>query len=244
MQNEKNDENEDLSKYYQLKTEDEKESFKNKREEYFSGVSALVPRVVAAKSKLENIQESLKVKIKQLENQLRNKAKDDAEKARQKSSIALNVSEKSHSQQNGSEDDLLKQDLEFCKLGLVEGAQISAKMDNDKFTLESILATRVKKSYHVITDIALKPLPSDRAKDKDRNKDRDKEKAKGDEKENSQDNNKNRNNKISAADLKKLRNGQSLDSKEVSKSPEKSHAPMQNINMSMMLRQNGGSSLI
>lgn len=111
-------------------------------------------------------------------------------------------------------------------------------MDNDKSTLESILATRVKKSYHVITDIALKPLPSDRAKDRGK----DKEKGKGDEEANSQDNNKNK--KISAADLKKLRNGQSLDSKETSKSNEKSHAPMQNINMSMMLRQNGGASLI
>lgn len=117
MQAEKNDENEDLSKYYQLETEDEKESFKNKREEYFSGVSALIPKVTAAKSKLEKIQESLKVKIKQLENQLRNKAKNDAEKAKQKSSLALKISEKSHFQQNVSEDDLLKQDIEFCKLG-------------------------------------------------------------------------------------------------------------------------------
>lgn len=251
MQTEQNNEEENLSKYYHLETEDEKEAFRNHRENYFGEVSSLLPRVVAAKSKLNDIQAALRVKVQQLEAELKKRAKENTEKAKQK----IVISEKDGNKKEAGEEDLLKQDLEFCKLGLVEGAQIASRMDKDKSTLENILATREKKSYHVITDIALNPLPSDRAKDKDKNKDNDNknngkqdeqsnDKGKNADKQASASDNKDSPRKLSATDLKKLRNGQSLDSIETPKSTDKTHAPTQNINMSMMLRQKGGASLI
>ena len=261
MQTEQNNEEEDLSKYYHLETEDDKKAFENKREDYFGEVSALLPRVAAAKSKLNEIQAALRVKVQQLEAELKKRAKENAAnaanaaKANQQSLPKTSISEKGGDKQEASEEDLLKQDLEFCKLGLVEGVQIGSKMDKDKLDLENILVTREKKSYNVITDIALNPLPSDRAKDKNKSKDKDnKNDGNQDNKANDKDKNadkqatqfdeKDTPKKLSAADLKKLRNGQSLDSKETPKAAAKTHAPQQNINMGMMLRQQGGSSLI
>lgn len=144
MQTEQNNEEEDLSKYYHLETEDDKKAFENKREDYFGEVSALLPRVAAAKSKLNEIQAALRVKIQKLEAELKKRAREDAAKANQQSLQKTVISEKSGNKQEASEEDLLKQDLEFCKLGLVEGVQIGAKMNKDKLTLENILATREK----------------------------------------------------------------------------------------------------
>ena len=208
-----NEQDEGLSKYYQLKTQDEKEAFKNQREDYFSKVSGLIPQVAAAKSKLEEIQAALRIKVKELEEQIKKNAKDASHQASSQGSSATKFSEKTSSQQNdGEEDDLLRQDLAFCKLGLVEGVQIGSKMDNDKATLENIVATREKKPYRVITDIALNPLPSDRAKDKNKNKDKDKDKNKDNQKNQAK---KNGNKKsLSAEDFKKLRNGIPLEEQE------------------------------
>lgn len=245
MQTEQNNEEENLSKYYHLETEDEKQEFRNQRETYFGEVSSLLPRVTAAKSKLNEIQVALRAKVQQLEAELKKRAKENTEKAKQK----IVFSEKEGNKKEAGEEDLLLQDLEFCKLGLVEGAQIGTKMDKDRSTLENILATREKKSYHVITDIALNPLPSDRAKDKNRDnenngKQDDQSNDINADKQASASDNKDSPRKLSVSDLKKLRNGQSLDSIETPKSTDKTHAPTQNVNMSMMLRQKGGASLI
>lgn len=236
MQEENNEQEDSLSKFYELKTDDEKEAYKQNRQGYFDKVASLLPRVSAAKSRLNEIRAALKAKVKELEEQLKKQAKDNAQKPKAGLLSRLKISEKTDSQaSNVVEDDLLKQDLDFCKLALVEGTVLDAKIDSDKNTLENILSAQEKRPYNVITSVALNPLPSDRAKDKNQDKD----KNKNPEQQKPPAEKKNANNRLSAADLKKLRNGQSLDSVSEPKSAPKTYIPSQNINMANLVQQQG-----
>lgn len=210
MQEASNNDEHNLSQYYEFESKEEKEAYLSERADYFAEVSALVPQVEATKSKLANIKEALRAKIKTLEQQIKRQAQEKAkqqnkEAQEQKKSLAQskNAEKNSNQQAMSNEDSLLKEDLDFCKLALEEGSWWDNKLDNDKNTLETILATQEKKSYRVTTDLALKPLPSDRAKENNKNKEQDKENNKD-----NKDKNKNKNadsKKISAEKLAALR---------------------------------------
>lgn len=236
MEDENNEQEDGLNKYYKFESEDEKEAYLFQRGEYFEKVSSSLAKAVSARAKLDNIQAALRVKVQQLEAQIKKQAKENLQKQNQENFQKNKEGKNTKNLQNHGEEDLLKQDLVFCKEALVEGNGVAARMDSGRSTLEAILATREKKAYRVITDIALVPLPSERAK----NKSKDKDKNKDAEKNKSQSGRKNANRKLSAADLKKLRNGQSLDSVPEPKSAPKTHAPNQNINLTGLSRQSGG----
>lgn len=210
MQEASNNDEHNLSQYYEFESKEEKEAYLSERADYFAEISALVPQVEATKSKLANIKEALRAKIKTLEQQIKKQVQDKAKKQNneiqeQKKFLvqSQNVEKNSNQQAMSNEDSLLKEDLDFCKLALEEGSWWDNKLDNDKNTLETILATQEKKSYRVTTDLALKPLPSDRAKENNKNKEQDKENNKD-----NKDKNKNKNadgKKISADRLAALR---------------------------------------
>lgn len=211
MQEASNNDEHNLSQYYEFESKEEKEAYLSERADYFAEVSALVPQVEATKSKLANIKEELRAKIRTLEQQIKKQAQEKAkqqnkEAQEQKKSLAQSKNAEknsNHQQAMTNEDSLLKEDLDFCKLALEEGSWWDNKLDNDKNTLETILATQEKKSYRVTTDLALKPLPSDRAKENNKNKEQDKENNKD-----NKDKNKNKNaddKKISAERLAALR---------------------------------------
>lgn len=64
MDEENNEQEDSLSKYYEFEKEDEREAYMQQREGYFGTVSSLIPKVTAAKYKLENIQTALREKVK------------------------------------------------------------------------------------------------------------------------------------------------------------------------------------
>lgn len=200
MQEASNNDEHNLSQYYKFRDDDEKRAYESERADYFSHVSSLVPQVEATKTKLGNIKESLRVKIKELERQIKQQAQEKAKaqnkeaQEQKKSQAKTKISEKNSNQKDGSnEDDLLHADLEFCKEALEEGDWWDNKLDNDKNTLQTILDTQEKKSYRVTTDLALRPLPSDRAKEKNRDKEKDNDKDKNNNKDKNKDNSKGKN---------------------------------------------------
>ena len=211
----------DLSKFYDLDIQDEKAAFRVQNQDYFSEVEATIPKAKNAQTKLASIQVELKAKVLQLRKQIEERTKAAQNNQNQEAKAHLVVSEKTGQKNNSNqnvegEEDLLKKDLAFCQQALVEGREIDSRMTKDISTLENILATGEKQSYKVIIDIALKPLPSDRAKEKDKDKNKDKNKGKDqnkDSKEQRKNNSAEKNapkGKLTAEDMKKLRNGKAL----------------------------------
>lgn len=180
----------DLSKYYDFTYSDE-EHKKSRNLPYFEKVEhdkTLAEGVIA---KIEQIRRELKEKIAKLQKELA----EQSQTAKKGKENFDSVEDK----------DLARQDLQFCKLAYVEGALVKSEAQNGKRTLEDILEKREERSYSVIVDVALKPLPSDRVKDKNRDKDNDKGKDK-----NGNGNNSSGRRKLKPGDLDKLRNGQPL----------------------------------
>ena len=145
----------DLSKYYDFTYSDE-EHKKSNNLPYFEKVEhdkTLAEGVIA---KIEQIRQELKEKIAKLQKELAEQSQTEKKGKENLDSV--------------EDKDLARQDLQFCKLAYVEGALVKSKAQNGKRTLENILEKREERSYSVIVDVALKPLPSDRVKDKNKDK--------------------------------------------------------------------------
>ena len=201
----------DLSKFYDLDIQDEKAAFRVQNQDYFSEVASTLSKAKNAKAKLAHMQVALKAKVLQLKKQIEERNKANLNQQKQDAKTNLIVSEKGEEknaskQQSDDEDDLLKQDLAFCQRALVEGLQIDSEMAQGISTLENISATGEKQPYKVIVGIALKPLPSDRSKEKNN----DKNKEGNESEENMQSWQNAQKGKITAADMKNLRNGEPL----------------------------------
>lgn len=254
MEEESNEQENSLSKYYHFENEDDKQAYLLQREGYFDRVVLLLPKVEAAKSKLENIQSSLRRKVIKLREQIKAQAEAQKKNASPKKMGPMKFSKGFMSAKNSDEDNLLIKDLIFCQEALIEGRQISAQMDSGKLTLENILATREKKTYKVITDIALNPLPSDRSKEQNNKGKNQAEKNSKKSKNGSENDKKNHlqslkdkvkkksgnHSKMSHSDWKKLRNGQSLDSPTDVQIKKNTNVSENNINLIKKMRQNGG----
>lgn len=61
---------------------------------------------------------------------------------------------------------MIQEDLAFCVAALSEGNTVKAEVGKNLETLKEILKTREERSFSVIVDVALLPLPSDRAKNR------------------------------------------------------------------------------
>ena len=140
-------------------------------------------------------------------------------------------------------------DLDFCEGALGAMPGLEGRNSMDESTLQNILTTKTKQPYDVIIDIALKPLPSDRAKDKNNDKDKnngkDKDKNKDKDKKGGKDKNAEAKEKTSAKaqekpgltpqQLQQLRMGKPLSAKpEAAKTHQKTNADNQNITLKMM----------
>ncbi len=264
MDEENNEQEDSLSKYYEFEKEDEREAYMQQREGYFGTVSSLIPKVTAAKYKLENIQTALREKVKKLRDQIKEQTEQQKNMPNFKNLSVMQFSDAQmpDPDQNVDEESLLQKDLVFCEEALVEGQDVANKIDGDRLKLENILATHEKQPYKVIVDVALKPLPSDRAKEQDKDKEKEKNKNKKQKRKSAKKSNevtqidegkshlqsvkdkiKKRSgvhSKMSLADWKKLRNGQSLDSVQEEPLSQRRYVPVQNINAVRRAKQNGG----
>lgn len=162
----------------------------------------LLPKVERTQSKLGNIQKLLQRKIRSLKKQIEEKKKQQ------------NATQPKKSVEK-DEDALLYADLEYCQSALVSGQKWQPIVRHSKMTLEEILATREKKPYVAYVDVKLMPLPSERIKQKNKKRGRN---IGADENQANEDNTdvpknaKPPSKKLTAADMKNLRNGVPLHS--------------------------------
>lgn len=217
----------DLKKFYRVNIKDRSKDYDLGRREYFARVQSALAIVKNTKAKCAQIQNHLRLKIISLENEIKKKQSQNVSKT-------LKINDK-----KTQTDDLMLQDLEYCKGAIVVGESVYSQIEKNQLDLENILETREKRFYEVALDVFLAPLPSDRAKDEDRDKDKDRDGS--DEKQRAPEKDKKIGGRLSFADLKKLRNGQSLEA--LPESKEKANIQPQNINMGYFMRQKGGLSL-
>lgn len=104
------------------------------------------------------MREQLRTKIMQLQQDMVSKNNDT------KAPAIKDGSEKVANTAPEKEPDMTQQDLMFCEKALEESNIIEAKSNQDELVLSDILNKKEEKSYSVIVDIALKPLPSERNK--------------------------------------------------------------------------------
>ena len=119
---------------------------------------------------------------KHLQNSKKLKEKPDREKNRIKAMLIQKENEikKLKSGQNKEALALAQADKKFLKTALRVLPSVKREISRDIIKLEFILTTKIKMSYQVLSDFALKPIPSQRrnAKDKDNDKNKNKNKDK------------------------------------------------------------------
>lgn len=151
LPNPENDDKKDkgLEEYYHFDKATDKELEYISNRSYFEHVKSLIPIVKQVQKKVDKIRKQLRKKIKELELAAKNKQKNT--KA---------------SQKNNSKSHMIQEDLAFCIGALSEGNVVKAEVDKNLDTLKEILKIKEKRNFSVIVDVALHPLPSDRAKNR------------------------------------------------------------------------------
>ena len=195
-----NEEKDKEQNNYDLKHSD-KENENGIKLHFFEKAERDLHKVEEVLQKIEQIREQLRTKIMQLQQDMVSKNNDT------KAPAIKDVSEKVANTAPEKEPDMNQQDLMFCEKALEESNIIEAKSNQDKMVLSDILSKKEEKSYSVIVDIALKPLPSER--NKNNNKDKDKDNKGNDDKTNK---NQNKN-----ADLSKLPSSDNLHNADMTK---------------------------
>ena len=177
----------DLSQYYDF-TYSDKERERSNKLPYFEKVEHDLSCVQMVQDKLQQIREELKIKQEILKNELAQardkKANEEANKEAERAK-----GNEAPDKTIDRDSELLEADLNFCERADVEGAYLQNLSAGHESTLKEILEKNEEKSYSVIVDIALKPLPSQRAKDKDNTNDND-----NNDKDKNKDKNKNKDN--------------------------------------------------
>lgn len=151
------DDDKNLEDYYQFDRTAGKKAKDGEKLSFFEKVKNLVPVVKKAAEKADSIKRLLQKKIRALEKALKENQK------------------KQQTKSDAKENDLAAADLSFCRGALKESKNVKNLILEGKKDLEEILATRVERPYSVIVDVALMPLPSDRAKQKDKDNDKDRD---------------------------------------------------------------------
>lgn len=132
--------------------------------------------------KEENLPYFQKVE-RRLENSRRLKQKTATEKTRVENMIKQKQQEIKNAKNKESQK-LAQADCQFLKQAKAELPLLKMRISGDIAKLNLILATNIKMPYNVLIDFALKPLPSERAKNKDKDKNKDKNNDKGKDNEN------------------------------------------------------------
>lgn len=167
---------------YELKHSD-KENENGIKLHFFEKAERDLHKVEEVVQKIERMREQLRTKIMQLQQEMAAKNNDT------KAPAIKDGSEKVANTAPEKEPDMTQQDLTFCEKALEETNIIEAKANQDKLVLSDILNKKEEKSYSVIVDVALKPLPSERNKnnnkennnqDKDHNNKNDNSKGRND----------------------------------------------------------------
>ena len=195
-----NEEKDKEQNNYDLKHSD-KENENGIKLHFFEKAERDLHKVEEVLQKIERMREQLRTKIMQLQQDMVSKNNDT------KAPAIKDGSEKVANIAPEKEPDMTQQDLMFCEKALEESNIIEAKSNQDKLVLSDILSKKEEKSYSVIVDIALKPLPSER--NKNNNKDKDKDNKGNDDKTNK---NQNKN-----ADLSKLPSSDNLHNADMTK---------------------------
>lgn len=152
-----NEENNKEQDSYELKHSD-KENENGIKLHFFEKAERDLHKVEEVIQKIERMREQLRTKIMQLQQNMVSKNNDT------KAPAIKDGSEKVANTAPEKEPDMTQQDLMFCEKALEESNIIEAKSNQDKLVLSDILNKKEEKSYSVIVDIALKPLPSERNK--------------------------------------------------------------------------------
>lgn len=150
----KSEDNKSLEDFYKFDRTTDQKLKNGEKLPFFEEVQNLIPVVKNASKKMDAIEKGLKQKIKELEKELSERQKKQASKAK-----------------DNKKEDLANADLSFCR-GAVNSCKAGKVMIEDGLKdLEDILKTGEERNYSVIVDVALMPLPSDRAKQKDKDND-------------------------------------------------------------------------
>ena len=141
---EQQNKNDDLEKYYSF-TYSESEHLKIDGLPYFESVRAVLKQVKKVQEKVRDMRRDLRKKLRTLRQQKNQVAKTSRRK------------------DGKADENLIEADIHFCEGAIKDGRYIEEKSTNDQRHLEYILDDKKEHSYSVITDVALKPLPSTRA---------------------------------------------------------------------------------
>ncbi len=206
-----------LEKFYEF----DKRELNPEYRGYFDEVQKNLAHVRQVKNKIQQIKKELQIKIAELKQKV----------AAQQNKAAASQQGKNKEQPKSME----QADLDFCEGALGAMPGLEGRNSMDESTLQNILTTKTKQPYDVIIDIALKPLPSDRAKDKNNDKDKNNGKDKNAEAKEKTSAKPQEKPGLTPQQLQQLRMGKPLSAKpEAAKTPQKTNADNRNITLKMM----------